>query len=151
MTFYSLLNDGIDSNGTIEINGGEVTAYGAGVPEAGIDCDFNRFAINGGVIMGAGGMTSTPTEGACTQPSVIIQNVELPTTMAIGYDGTAWRQPIDTMMCVPTSKYGTLLLSNPEMKVGEEYQYEGCDSTYIAIPALGHKPMMSLPPAVVKP
>lgn len=152
MTFYSLLNDGIDSNGTIEINGGEVTAYGAGVPEAGIDCDLNRFAINGGVIMGVGGLTSTPVDSVSTQPSVIIQNVELPTTIAFGYDGTVWRQPIDTMMCVPTSKYGTLLLSNPEMKVGEEYKYESGDSTCIAIPALGHKPMMSPPPpAVVKP
>ncbi len=146
MVFYSLFNDGVDSNGTIEINGGEVTAYGAGIPEAGFDCDFNRFAINGGVIMGAGGMTSAPTEVACIQPSVIIQNVELPITAAIGYDGTAWREPTDTLMCVPTSKYGTLLLSNPAMKVSEEYLYESSDSTYVVIPSLGHQPMMPPPP-----
>ncbi|MBP3425274.1 MAG: carbohydrate-binding domain-containing protein [Rikenellaceae bacterium] len=146
MVFYSLLNDGVDSNGTIEINGGEVTAYGAGIPEAGFDCDLNRFAINGGEIMGVGGLTSTPTDSVSTQPSVIIQNVELPTTMAIGYDGGALREPTDTLICVPTSKYGTMLLSNPEMKVGEKYKYECNDSTYIAIPALGHRPLMPPPP-----
>lgn len=67
-------NDAIDSNGTLSISGGTVIAHGTRAPEGGFDCDNSRFAITGGVIIGTGGSTSTPTTSACTQYSIKYNN-----------------------------------------------------------------------------
>lgn len=68
---YSTGNDGIDSNGTLTITGGVTVATGTTAPEAGLDCDNNTFKITGGVLLGVGGSTSTPTANASTQRSVV--------------------------------------------------------------------------------
>ena len=68
---YSSGNDGIDSNGTLTITDGVIIASGTTSPEEGIDCDTNTFKITGGVIVGVGGGTSSPTTSACTQRSVV--------------------------------------------------------------------------------
>ncbi len=68
---YSSGNDGIDSNGTIEISGGLIVSSGSTAPEEGLDCDQNTFKITGGTIIGVGGATSTPTSSQCTQRSII--------------------------------------------------------------------------------
>lgn len=68
---YSSGNDGIDSNGTLTITGGVVVSSGTTVPEDGLDCDQNTFKITGGIVLGIGGGTSTPTSSVCTQRSVI--------------------------------------------------------------------------------
>jgi hypothetical protein len=68
---YSSGNDGIDSNGTIEISGGLIVSSGSTAPEEGLDCDQNTFKITGGTIIGVGGATSTPTSSVCAQRSVI--------------------------------------------------------------------------------
>ena len=64
-------NDGIDSNGTLTISGGIILSAGTRSPEEGFDCDWNRFSITGGTLIGLGGATSTPTAAACTQHSLI--------------------------------------------------------------------------------
>ncbi len=59
---HSTQNDSVDSNGTIEINGGTLIALGAGVPEGGIDCDEDsRFVYNGGTIIAMGGTNNLPS------------------------------------------------------------------------------------------
>lgn len=68
---YSSGNDGIDSNGTIEISGGLIVSSGSTAPEEGLDCDQNTFKITGGTIIGVGGASSTPTSSVCTQRSII--------------------------------------------------------------------------------
>lgn len=68
---YSSGNDGIDSNGTLTITGGVIISSGTTSPEEGFDCDQNTFKITGGLLLGIGGGTSTPTSSACTQRSVI--------------------------------------------------------------------------------
>ena len=67
----SKTNDGIDSNGTLTISGGIIISASSGNPEGGFDCDQSRFSITGGIIIGIGGSTSTPTTSACTQYSLI--------------------------------------------------------------------------------
>ncbi len=68
---YSSANDGIDSNGTMNISGGVIVTSGTQVPEEGLDCDQNTFIITGGIVVGVGGATSTPTASKCTQPTII--------------------------------------------------------------------------------
>jgi len=68
---YSSNNDGMDSNGTLSISGGVIVCSGTTVPEEGFDCDQNNFAITGGIIIGVGGATSTPTSNSCRQCSLI--------------------------------------------------------------------------------
>ena len=61
---YASGNDAIDSNGTITINGGLLLSCGATSPEEGFDCDQNTFLINGGVLVGLGGSTSSPSSSS---------------------------------------------------------------------------------------
>lgn len=68
---YASGNDGMDSNGTIKVTGGLIVSSGTNVPEEGIDCDQNTFAITGGTIIGIGGAASTPTSSACTQRAIV--------------------------------------------------------------------------------
>jgi hypothetical protein len=57
-------NDGIDSNGTLLMNGGTVVSLGTDFPEAGLDCNQNFFTVNGGTFVGCGGATSYPNMGS---------------------------------------------------------------------------------------
>ncbi|MDD3107883.1 MAG: carbohydrate-binding domain-containing protein [Alistipes sp.] len=76
---YSSHNDGMDSNGTLTISGGTVISIGLTSPEEAFDCDNNRFAVTGGVMIGLGsnGMLSSPTESACTQGVILYGGVSL--------------------------------------------------------------------------
>ena len=65
-------SDAVDSNGTLHISGGVITAIGSGAPEGAFDCDQNTFSITGGTLIGTGGSTSTPTASAITQNTVIM-------------------------------------------------------------------------------
>ncbi|MBX2920976.1 MAG: carbohydrate-binding domain-containing protein [Chitinophagaceae bacterium] len=69
---YATGNDAIDSNGIITITGGKVIAIGARQPEAGFDCDARTFKITGGLVIGTGGATSSPTASVSTMYSLIM-------------------------------------------------------------------------------
>ncbi|MFA6200572.1 MAG: carbohydrate-binding domain-containing protein [Bacteroidales bacterium] len=71
---YARGNDGFDSNGTFLITGGFTISCGTRTPEEGFDCDQNNFKITGGVLIGTGGATSTPTASICTQHSLKYSN-----------------------------------------------------------------------------
>ena len=76
-------NDGMDANGTITVTGGLTIAIGSQSPEEGFDCDQNTFKITGGIMVGIGGATSTPTASACTQRALIFKSLTSGTALCI--------------------------------------------------------------------
>ncbi len=122
-TIYSnsSTNDGIDSNGTMSVSGGVVVSCGATAPEEGFDCDQNQFKITGGVMVGLGGATSTPTASVCTQRSLAynasgsgVQIIRIESTSG-GAEALTLKLPrsYSSQMC--------LLFSSPSMQSGTGY------------------------------
>ena len=68
---YSTTADGISSDGSITISGGRIVAVGAQGMESGIDCGSNALKVTGGVLVGVGGSTSSPSTSSSTVSSVI--------------------------------------------------------------------------------
>ncbi|MDE5795923.1 MAG: carbohydrate-binding domain-containing protein [Muribaculaceae bacterium] len=68
-------NDGLDSNGNMYIQGGYIMAFGAGMPECGIDAneeDGYTVIFSGGTLLGVGGNNSVPSSSSgSTQPYVL--------------------------------------------------------------------------------
>ncbi|MFV0467805.1 MAG: carbohydrate-binding domain-containing protein [Dysgonomonas sp.] len=116
---YSQTNDGIDSNGTLTITGGTVISSGSTSPEEGFDCDQNTFKITGGLLIGTGGATSTPTANVCTQRSLIYgagsvtsgQYVQIKSSTG---DILVYKLP-------RTYNSMTMLFSSPDMASGTTY------------------------------
>ncbi len=72
---YAVNNDGIDSNGTLTINGGLVLSNGTKAPEEGLDTDSGtNFKINGGTVIGTGGSQVSPNSSS-GQWSVIYSGI----------------------------------------------------------------------------
>ncbi len=72
---YAVNNDGIDSNGTLNLNGGTVTVSGSGAPESGFDCDRSQwFMVRGGVLVGTGGSSVSPSTSSM-QNTVIYNGI----------------------------------------------------------------------------
>lgn len=121
---YSSGNDGIDSNGTIAINGGIVLSSGTNSPEEGFDCDQNPFTITGGILIGTGGGTSTPTSSLCTQQTVIYRTSGTADQLfrvcdAAGDDILIYKIP-------RTYSSMTILFSTPSIAKGTAYSiYKG--------------------------
>jgi hypothetical protein len=119
---YSLYNDGIDSNGSIQINGGLVVSSGSQMPEEGIDCDRNAFVITGGTVIASGGGTSVPTARMTTQPSLIYSGDFEQSIHIRGAGG----EDVLTYFLQRSYYQFTLLFSSPTLKPGSGYQlYSG--------------------------
>lgn len=72
---YATANDGIDSNGTLHLNGGLVIASGTNAPEEGFDCDESKnFIVTGGTLIGTAGAAVSPSS-ASTQRVVIYNGI----------------------------------------------------------------------------
>ena len=116
---YSSGNDGIDSNGTLTITGGVIVSSGTTSPEDGFDCDQNTFKITGGIVLGIGGGTSTPTSSVCTQRTVIYggsgSNGEILNIQSA--DGTS----VLTYQIPRAYSQMTVLFSSPNLTSGGSY------------------------------
>ena len=94
-------------------------ACGDLAPEDGFDCDQNSFAITGGYVIGMGGSTSSPTENACSQSSLItsLSGVSEGNTLSLQIAGTTILQA----EMPRTYNSATLLISAPDMQKGRSY------------------------------
>lgn len=121
---YSSGNDGIDSNGTLTVTGGIIISSGTQVPEEGFDCDQNTFKITGGVLIGTGGASSTPTASVSTQRS-IVYNSSGTADQIIRIETSAGTELL-TYKTPRTYSTMTLLFSNSALSNGTSYNiYKG--------------------------
>lgn len=114
--------DGIDSNGSIYINGGKVFAFACEKSQdSGLDADTGIY-INGGYVVGTGNMADAiSTESKQTymymqfnnkvQRDTLITILEEDKTPAVAFNGD--------------KSYSVLAISTPNLKNGEHYVYEG--------------------------
>ncbi|WP_269236764.1 carbohydrate-binding domain-containing protein [Flavobacterium flavigenum] len=114
---YSTTNDGIDSNGTLTVTGGRIFSTGAKSPEEGFDCDNNTFKITGGLLIGAGGATSSPTASVSTQASAILGSGNAGTIFSILDSDNA-----EVMTFKSPASFTTLLLSGSKFSSGKTYK-----------------------------
>ena len=117
-------NDAVDSNGTITIADGTLVACGSTSPEGGIDCDQNKFAITGGLVIGLGGSNSSPTSSACTQHVVSLSASSLTSSSVLTLTDSDGN-PLLSFAC-PAS-YGTraaMLLSSPDFVSGASFRID---------------------------
>lgn len=113
---YATNNDAIDSNGNLTISGGNVIASGSTSPEDGFDCDQSTFTINGGVLVGMGGGTSTPSTSS-SQASLIYGGVSVNQNTYIAITSSSGANIFSVK--VPRSySGGTFLISAPGMTKG---------------------------------
>jgi hypothetical protein len=114
---YSTTNDGIDSNGPMTITGGKIISIGAASPEEGFDCDRNTFKVTGGIMVGIGGATSSPTAGVSTQPSVILGGAAANQIYHIRSSDGA-----EALTFTVPRTFTTMLFSSPKLKLNTTYQ-----------------------------
>ncbi|MFN8518077.1 MAG: carbohydrate-binding domain-containing protein [Chloroflexota bacterium] len=118
--------DGIDSNGTIHITGGDIVSYG-GLDDAnsGLDAD-GEITITGGTLVATGSMMGMPGDSS-TQESVYVSfggTQAAGTLVSIQSDGT------EVLTIAPVVDFQTLLYSAPDLADGVTYDvYTGGSST----------------------
>lgn len=106
--------DGIDSNGSIEINGGEIVTFGSiNDANGGLDAD-SGVAINGGTVFAAGANITLP---AGSGQNFLAMNIEGQTgdTLSISADGTELFSTELTQACQ------TILFTSPDIADGVSY------------------------------
>ncbi|MCI2081606.1 MAG: carbohydrate-binding domain-containing protein [Bacteroidales bacterium] len=118
---YSSGNDGIDSNGSFLFTEGLTIAVGTTTPEDGFDCDQNNFAITGGILLGFGGSTSTPTANSCSQKSVIYGSVGKSLVAILDSDGNC----LFTYDLSISYSSAVMLYSSPSLSGGTYTIYTG--------------------------
>lgn len=111
-------NDGIDSNGTITMNGGVALSSGANSPEEGFDCDQNQFIINGGILLGTGGATSTPT--SASQPYSSLSSVTVTQGKYLTVKDSSGNV-LFSYKCPNSVNGATVLLSSPAFKASSSH------------------------------
>lgn len=119
-TYVNARGDGIDSNGSIEMTGGVLLVDGPTMNGNGPLDYMGTFNINGGTLVAVGslGMAQAPSASS-TQPSIFIGlNQSLPASTLI-YLQTSSGQSLLTY--APAKEYQSVLISSPDLQVGESY------------------------------
>ena len=112
-------NDGIDSNGTITVNGGLFIGIGASNPEGGIDVDSNTLYINGGYVLGIGGGMMGKPATSSKQYSVVYGGASVTSGQRI-----ALLDASNNMLFSfesPITMSATVCFSTPDIKSGATY------------------------------
>jgi len=112
--------DGIDSNGSIAMTGGVMLVDGPTMDGNGPLDYMGTFNISGGTLVAVGsiGMAQAPSTTS-TQPSIFIGlNQALPASTLIHLQTTSGQ---DLLTYAPAKEYQSVLISSPELEIGESY------------------------------
>lgn len=129
---YSVANDGIDSNGRIDIKGGVVLATGTHTPEQGIDTDVEQmFAITGGTVVTLGGAMGpspcVPKSSATTIPVVSWNGVDVKKDNYLNVsDGDG--ELLLSYRLPRTLPFASVMVASPLMERGASYSIFMSDS-----------------------
>lgn len=120
----SMVDDGMDSNGSIKINGGKLYVVGAYPNEAAFDNDGKTFAVNGGTLIGVGYKSDVPQGSRSGQAYICLKKKE----GVKRFVRIATEQDEDVMR-IETPAYGTstLVCSSPKLEKGKMYVVEVSD------------------------
>lgn len=123
LTLVSQTNDAVDSNGTLEITGGDIQAVAVHSPETVFDVDNTPFVISGGTIAAIGTNGVYPTE---TDQPLLLAAASSAGSVRVEKDGKTILDAdlsagsADTGMAMgPGGGSLVLFLSCPEMKTGD--------------------------------
>lgn len=112
--------DGMDSNGSIIINGGAVASYAhPDSRDSGIDSDLGC-TINGGVVLGAGNMYDEISAGS-NQLFMDLQFVEKVDDMIV----VTTEEGVPVAVSEPSEGYTSFVFSSPDLVEGEYCLYLG--------------------------
>ena len=117
--------DGLDSNGSIEMNAGKVIVYGPTNSGNGPTDYMGTFNINGGFIVavGSSGMAQSASDTS-TQYSLLYNYESVQSAGTILHIGSQDGENIITL--VPTKEYQSILFSSPDLANGVTYNlYSG--------------------------
>lgn len=113
LDLVSQTNDAVDSNGTLDLSGGDITAIALRSPETAFDVDNTPFTISGGTIVGLGSQATRPTQAS--QPLLLVGAGGNVSSVKVEQNGkTVLEKTLDT-----TGSGSVLFLSAPEMKAGQ--------------------------------
>jgi len=109
--YVNAAGDGLDSNGSMKISGG--TVYVDGPTNVGNGAlDYNgTFEITGGTLIAVGAAGMAQNASSATQPSVLM-NLSTTYTGEIVFGEISYS---------PTKSYSSILISSPELSVGDSY------------------------------
>ncbi len=122
--------DGIDSNGNLTINGGEITVDGPTNAGNGALDSEGTFAVNGGTVIGASaaGMNQNPSTCENQPYAAINLSASQPAGTEISIRETASGNEI--MKYAPSKAYQAIAYSSDKLKAGTEYAvYAGGEQT----------------------
>jgi hypothetical protein len=123
--------DGIDSNGSIVINGGTVQSYACATSgDSGIDADLG-IQINGGTVIATGNMLDRIEEGGQTYAVFQFAQSQHELTWTLK---DPWDSPV--MECQTPNDFSNLLFSSPALAEGTYTLWSG-DTRFMGAPALG--------------
>jgi hypothetical protein len=121
--------DGIDSNGSVEIDGGTLIVCGGSSPEEGLDHN-GTLTINGGLLValsvgssGGGPKTSSTTAGS-QRSATFTLSTSYSTTLHI-QSSTDSSGGIGILTLTPARAYQRVVMSSPSLAAGTYYAYTG--------------------------
>lgn len=113
----STQNDGIDSNGSLSITGGNVTCIGSNGVECAFDCDNNAFEVSNSTIIGLGGSNITQPASNSLQPVLVIyETVDTGSVLRI-----TDKKGNEILSYTVPNEYETMIFSSPLLQSETEY------------------------------
>ncbi len=118
LTVTSTENDAVDSNGSLTISGGTITAQGGRSPETAFDSDMYPFTITGGTLIGIGGTNmSYPAESDSSQNTIIIFS-QLSSGKKLRIVDSSSKEIFSADI---PSWFGSAVISSPVFQKGKQY------------------------------